>query len=295
MTSDDLAAEWARVIAPDSGDVRGTLVAKAAEFLGIPLSTAWDRLAGAGERFRAEWRASVRDASDAETLTRFYNQSDTELFELIEWHATDAIHYRTLILRDVARRRSGRRYLDYGSGIGNDALVFGEAGFELTLADISDCLLAFAAWRCRRRGCAVQTVDLKRARPPANAFDVAVCFDVLEHIPDPLAVVRSVRESLRDGGLLAIHAPFGADPEHPMHVVHRDVVTPRMRALGMQPIDCEFPPFVRAPQVYEKRHVAAVDRAAYFIYDNYLRNTFGERLAAMYRRTVRGQPPAGRR
>src|SRR5262249_2298511 len=161
-------------------------------------------------------------------VARFYNQSDSELFELINWHASDPIHYRTLIVRDYALARPGRACLDYGSGIGNDALVFGKAGFTVTLADISDVLLAFAAFRCRRRGIPTTTVDLKRAAPPPDAIDVVLCFDVLEHIPEPLPVVKRIHDALRDGGLLVMHAPFGDDPEHPMHVVHEDVVTPRM-------------------------------------------------------------------
>jgi len=282
-----LAAEWTAIMAPGTRDVRTALVGEAAEFLGITVDDAWGRLDGAGERFRQEWMGTVADPSDASVLTRFYNQSDTELFELIEWHATDPIHYRTLILRDLALGRAGRRYLDYGSGIGNDALVFGGSGFALTLADISDCLLAFAAWRCRRRGYTVRTIDLKREPLPAGPFDVAVCFDVLEHIPRPLDVVRAVRASLSDRGLFAFHAPFADDPDHPMHVVHRDVVTPRMRSLGFQPVDCPFPPFVRAPQLFEKRRTPILDRAGYFFYDNYLNNEIGARLAALYRRTVR--------
>jgi SAM-dependent methyltransferase len=288
---DRLAEEWNRILAPQSRDVRAELVGEAAEFLGIPIDEAWGRMCGAAERFCDEWARTVDSPNDEAALARFYNHSDAELFELIEWHATDPIHYRTIILRDRytgANGAAGRSYLDYGSGIGNDALVFGDAGFEITLADISELLLAFAAWRCRRRGFAVRTIDLRREAVPVDRFDLAVCFDVLEHIPKPLDIVRRLRAAVRPGGWLVIHAPFGADPEHPMHVVHRDVVTPRMRSLGFQPVGCEFPPSVRAPQIYQKRTVAAMDRAAYYVYDRYLSNPVGARLAKLYRRTFRG-------
>jgi len=277
-----LAADWTHVMAPESGDIREELVREAAEFLGIPRSDARQRLHGAGERFRQEWMNSA--PADARSLTQFYNQSDTELFELIEWHASDQIHYRTIIVRDYAVRRPGRAYLDYGSGIGSDALVFAHAGFDVTLADISDVLLAFSAFRCRRRGFTVRTIDLKTDTLPRAGYDVALCLDVLEHIPRPLSVIRDVHGSLRDHGLLVVHAPFGEDPEHPMHVVHRDIVTPRMRSIGFQPVDCYFPPVVRAPQMYVKEPIPRFDRFAYFLYDGYLRNPLGDRLAAWYRR-----------
>jgi SAM-dependent methyltransferase len=293
MNYAELAAEWTRVIAPDTGDVRLALLRDAAEFLGITFDEARSRIDGARDRFRAEWEKTVANPADTAAVTRFYNQSDTELFELIEWHAVDPIHYRTLVLRDFARARPGRAYLDYGSGIGNDALVFLEAGFEATLADISDYLLAFAAWRCRRRGFSVGTIDLKGEELPAQKFDVIACFDVLEHIPEPAATVRGLRRSLRDRGLLAIHAPFAKDPDRPMHVVHSDVITPRMRSIGFQPVECEFPEGMWAPRVWERHEVTSLDRAGYFVYDNYLNNAFGARLATLYRRTLRRQRPAG--
>jgi 2-polyprenyl-3-methyl-5-hydroxy-6-metoxy-1,4-benzoquinol methylase len=293
VTDTRLAAAWTELIAPRRGDVRVELIEEAAQFLGITIDEAWARLHGAGDRFRSEWNEVVTDPTDSLSLTSFYNRSDTELFELIEWHATDPIHYRTLILRDFALNRPGRDYLDYGSGIGNDAIVFGQAGYTVTLADVSDCLLAFAAWRCRRRGFQIRQIDLKRDVPDVSGYDVIACFDVLEHIPAPLDVVRRLHAALRNGGLIAIHAPFGEDPEHPMHVVHRDVVTPRMRSLGFQPVDCAFPPSVRAPQIYEKRDIPALDRAAYYVYDRYLGHPVGAWLAGIYRRHLKRSPAEG--
>jgi len=291
---ESLAREWTRIVAPRSGDARTELVREAADFLGMPLRDAVEQLDGAGARFRDEWLRTVRRSDDPSALARFYNESNAELFELIEWHASDPIHYRTLILRDffARTRRTRGAYLDYGSGIGNDALVFAEAGYEVTLADVSEPLLAFAAWRCRRRGFEVRTLDLKREDPPADAFELVICFDVLEHIPDPLRTVRGLRAALRRGGVLAFHAPFGEDPERPMHVVHRDIVTPRMRSLGFRPVECVFPPAVRAPQLYEKDAMSPLDRAGYYLYDNYLHNAFGMRLARLYRRAFRRAPAA---
>ncbi|HKT79411.1 MAG TPA: class I SAM-dependent methyltransferase [Vicinamibacterales bacterium] len=285
-----LAESWTKLQAPRTGDLRRDFTAEAAEFLGISHADAMDRLATGGQRFHDQYVETFgagRTETDADRLAQFYNQSDAELFELLEWHAADPIHQRTLVLRDFALQRPGRSYLDYGSGVGSDAVVFGSAGFSVTLADISDLLLAFAAFRCRRRGFDVKTIDLKKDDLPKNAYDVIVCFDVLEHIPDPLPIVLRQRDALRNDGLLAIHAPFGFDPDRPMHVVHRDVVTPRMRSLGFVPQNLVFPPGVWAPRIYEKAQLPAHERAAYRVYDGYLQNRFGDGLAALYRQLFR--------
>ena len=287
MIEESLANMWTSVMAPGGGDVRTELVHEAAEYLSIPVDEAWQRLRGAGERFRQEWLRTVPDPKDQRQLIDFYNQSDTELFELIEWHASDPIHYRTLIIRDVALRQTGRACLDYGSGIGSDALVFAQAGFDITLADVSDVLLGFAAFRCRKRGARVRTIDLKKESLPSASFDVVVCLDVLEHIHEPLPIVRDIRRAMREGGLLMMHAPFGDDPEHPMHVVHQDVVTPRMRSLGLRPIHVEFPAGVRASQLFRKEKMTPLDRLGYYIYDGHLDNALGAHIAAFYRRLAR--------
>jgi 2-polyprenyl-3-methyl-5-hydroxy-6-metoxy-1,4-benzoquinol methylase len=285
------AEAWRRLMAPRSGDVREELLLEAAEFLGLSLQQAHQKLHGAGQRFREEWIQASNDPRRAADVTAFYNQTDTELFELIEWHATDPIHYRTLIVRDFALANPGREYLDYGSGIGSDALVFGSAGYTVTLADISDLLLSFAAFRCRRRGIQTRTIDLKHDELPDNAFDVVLCLDVLEHIPSPLNVVRSIHRAMRRNGLLVVHAPFGEDPDHPMHVVHRDVLTPRIRSFGLQAVDCVFPPEIRAPHLYQKQAMTAVDRLGYYVYDGYLHHAaIGTALAACYRFMRKGIP-----
>ena len=113
--------------------------------------------------------AKIVNPADEAAVVRFYDESQTEIFDLAQWHASDPIHYRTLVCLDIATaQRRGRRVIDYGSGIGSDAIVFAAAGYDVTLADVSSRLLEFAAWRCARRGLVVRTIDLKRERIPVR-------------------------------------------------------------------------------------------------------------------------------
>jgi len=74
-------------------------------------------------------------------------------------------------------------------------------------------------------------------------------------------------------------------------VVHRDVVTPRLRSLGLLPVNCEFPSFIVAPQLYEKRAISAVARAKFWAYDTYL-SFWRPRLRAVYRRARQRLAPS---
>ena len=283
------AERWTALLAPRTGDLREEITIELAEYLHRPVAEIAAELTGATERFTEEWRQRVADSRDEARVIRFYNESETELFDLAKWHAEDQIHYRTLMCCDLARQRPGRMHLDYGSGIGSDALVFASAGFNVTLADVSEPLLRFARWRCASRGFEVGTIDLKTEALHKARFDSVVCLDVLEHIHRPLRTLRSIHAAMTRSGLLFVHAPFGHDADRPMHVVHEDVVTPRMRSLGFQwreDLESNFPAWLWAPRVYEAVPLSFVDRIGYQIYDGWLNGPVGDRIARVYRQLL---------
>ena len=120
----DLAERWRRAQAPRTGDIRLELSMEAAEFLGEPLSEVQRRVDESAAAFPAEWNRLVTDPSSPEQLTRFYNESTTELYEQIAWHAGDAIHTRSLACSGLASTRPGRDFLDFGSGSERQELNF---------------------------------------------------------------------------------------------------------------------------------------------------------------------------
>lgn len=274
-------------MAPRTGNVAQELTIELSEYFGSSAAEIEAQLADATTRFTEEWRDRVTNPADERAVTQFYNESRTELFDLARWHAEDPIHFRTLMCADSAVQRPGRAFLDYGSGIGSDALAFASVGFDVTLADISDPLLAFARWRCERRGFRVRTVDLKREPLPPRQFDAVICFDVLEHIHRPLRTLDGIRRAMKAGALLFVHAPFGKDPDRPMHVVHTDVITPRMRTVGLtwrEDLETDFPSWLWHPRVYEAFDLSPIDGLGYLIYDVWLQGAVGDRLASVYRR-----------
>ena len=298
-TLEEYEARWRAALAPRTGDVRQELTLEAAEYLRIPIEEARRRVDGSAVEFPNEWKRMVTDPSDPEQLLRFYNESQTELFEQIAWHASESIHHRALVCSDLALQLPGRDFLDYGSGIGSNALVFGLAGFRVTLADIADPLRNFARWRCERRGIPVRTVDLKRESLDRNSCDVITCFDVLEHVPDPQAAVEQIRDAIRPGGVFFVYAPFGLDPERPMHIVHDDRVMRRIRSLGFArkyAWEDAFPPHLqrpRPPTPYERVSRSALGNSAYFVRDVWLNGPVTDSIVGVARaatgRTARAQ------
>lgn len=287
----DYGDRWRAALAPRTGDIRRDLTMEAAEHLGISLQDAERRVVSSGTEFADEWHRLVTDPNDPDQVVRFYNESRSELFEQIAWHATDTIHHRSPVCAELASTLPGREFLDYGSGIGSNALVFGLAGFNVTLADVADPLRNFARWRCEQRGIPVRTIDLKVQTPERDRYDVITCFDVLEHVPDPLAALARIRNALRPGGILFLYAPFGYDPVRPMHIVHDDAVLRRVRSMGFDrkyEWERAFPPDLFHPTPYQRVSRRAVVNSAYFVRDVWLNGRLTDTLVRSARALTSG-------
>ena len=77
----------------------------------------------------------------------------------------------------------------------------------------------FSRARLERRGIEASYYLLPDQRPRRASYDLALCIDVLEHVPDPAGLVDEIASYLRVGGLLV--ATLYEDSTHddrPMHV-----------------------------------------------------------------------------
>lgn len=107
---------------------------------------------------------------------------------------------RTRIALSVALENSLQTYLDYGAGLGRDCLVFARHGIAVTHADIPGEETRFAEWRYRQRGLDVRMVDVRDL--PPERWQAISCYDVLEHLDDPVAALIALAAHLEPGGAL---------------------------------------------------------------------------------------------
>jgi 2-polyprenyl-3-methyl-5-hydroxy-6-metoxy-1,4-benzoquinol methylase len=70
----------------------------------------------------------------------------------------------------------------------------------------------------------IQTAAVDAARMPAESQDVVTMFHALEHVPDPLSLLTTVRTWIRHGGHLVVEVPNIAAcvqaPNHQFHYAH---------------------------------------------------------------------------
>jgi len=109
----------------------------------------------------------------------------------------------------VAARRplAGARVLDVGCGGGLLSEAMARAGADVTAIDLAADLVKVARLHALESGLTidyrVQAVEALAAEAPAS-FDAVTCMEMLEHVPDPGAIISACAALLKPGGQLFV-------------------------------------------------------------------------------------------
>ena len=112
-------------------------------------------------------------------------------------------------LRYVAERASlaGTQVLDVGCGGGLLSEALAEEGAAVTAIDLAPELIKVARLHRLETGVEVdyrlQSVEALASERPAS-FDVVTCMEMLEHVPDPGAIIEACSTLLKPGGRLFV-------------------------------------------------------------------------------------------
>ncbi|MEL6711002.1 MAG: bifunctional 2-polyprenyl-6-hydroxyphenol methylase/3-demethylubiquinol 3-O-methyltransferase UbiG [Pseudomonadota bacterium] len=100
---------------------------------------------------------------------------------------------------------AGQQVLDVGCGGGLLCEPIAAAGAQVTGIDMAEASLGVARLHLLESGLAVnyqQTTAEQLAATQPESFDVVTCLEMLEHVPDPVAVVQACHDLVRPGGLV---------------------------------------------------------------------------------------------
>lgn len=100
---------------------------------------------------------------------------------------------------------AGKRVLDVGCGGGILTEAMAREGAIATGVDLAAASLTTARLHAESQGLAIQyrlmpVEELAAAEP--ESFDVVTCMEMLEHVPDPAAIVRACAALVKPGGWL---------------------------------------------------------------------------------------------
>ena len=110
------------------------------------------------------------------------------------------------ILRALAERAHGHagRLLDIGAHAGRFVAAARHAGWEAEGVELNPSTAAYAAGAS---GSVIHCGNIHSFEVSGRGFDAVTLTDVLEHVPDPRAVLRRVQRFIVPGGWLSIKVP----------------------------------------------------------------------------------------
>lgn len=98
---------------------------------------------------------------------------------------------------------AGKKVLDVGCGGGILSEALARAGAHVTAIDLAEAPLKIARQHAKQEGLDIDyryenISDLLKSH--AGEFDVIACLEMLEHVPDPSAIVRDCAQLLKPNG-----------------------------------------------------------------------------------------------
>jgi 2-polyprenyl-3-methyl-5-hydroxy-6-metoxy-1,4-benzoquinol methylase len=134
------------------------------------------------------------------------------------YRAAEGAAARAAVIR--SRLKPGAMVLDVGCGGGELVYLLRRLGVDARGIEPDETYSEFAR---RELDVPVDTAFLQDVVFPEARFDLVLMYHVLEHVPDPPAVVRRIARWLKPGGALVIEVPnLESRCEAPVSRFHRD-------------------------------------------------------------------------
>lgn len=161
----------------------------------------------------AEW--TRRKPSTPEEIAAFYRESERLGADLEAWHATPERQEWTDAIVSIAKNNGVKSVLDVGAGAGHDLRSLKAA--VPALDDINAVIavepnVKLAGDLLDAGVCTFTSLDFV-----PREYDLVICIDVLEHVPDPQELLVQVMDRVKLGGLL-IEATATHDQSTPLHL-----------------------------------------------------------------------------
>jgi SAM-dependent methyltransferase len=144
------------------------------------------------------YASPVTQASIADCYACYYDHGNLSVPDFIDRRLDE-------IVAGFAPYRQTSRLLDIGFGAGSLLRAAGRARWTVSGVEVSQT----AARHVDQFGFDIFCGELADAQYPDGYFDVVTASEVLEHVPEPRALVREIARIVRPGGLLWATTPHG--------------------------------------------------------------------------------------
>ncbi len=123
-----------------------------------------------------------------------FRQRDTK-----DWYlGKDPLIFVSEDIFDFIKKRTGKKILDFGSGLGGYSARLTQLGFECTALDSNDKYVQIA----RNMGVNAHLQKGNKIEFPDGSFDTVIMVEVLEHLDDPGPTLEEIKRVAKNNVLI---------------------------------------------------------------------------------------------
>jgi len=197
---DRMAAEIASFISEDSRNVRSKITLEAVN-KGITVARAWKE----------------NPPKTSGEIEKFYRETDSYIYDLMVHGARQKRNILKNTIGCELAERNVDTVIDFGGGIGGDAIWLAKKGFKVTYYDLPGKTFDFAKWRFEKYGLFIETID--NPDKLKGQYDSVISIEVMEHVNHPVRILMTISDMLKNEGFFLMTESFGGVGEkYPSHL-----------------------------------------------------------------------------
>jgi 2-polyprenyl-3-methyl-5-hydroxy-6-metoxy-1,4-benzoquinol methylase len=161
------------------------------------------------------------DFTDEKSIDDYYRNNNYEIYDHFFWHLEGRRSFDKKLVEDIKNLNPNKstEIVDFGSGGGQIAYMLAKEGYQITVIEKNKKELDFISYRFKKHKLKVKIVPLPIHEQFKNKYDIVLCFDVLEHIPDKEfeSTINRIKSLKKSDGKVFATVSFGAQEAHPSH------------------------------------------------------------------------------
>lgn len=194
------------------------------EYFGYTLEEIDQKVEQREDIILAEWKA--HNPQNQEGASKFYSEGEGQLWYCVAGSGNNdstelqkgTITHRVAV-ENLGNYIKREKIVDYGCGMGMAGFIFHNLGYDVTFADVPGKMFNFLKYRCMKQGrWDIKFINIRAKFPLTEMYDIIMCYDVLEHVFDPVDVLNHLSQHLNEGGLMIVEVFFddvgGTAPYH---------------------------------------------------------------------------------
>lgn len=161
------------------------------------------------------------DFKDSKQVEEYYINNNYEIYDHFEWHFQGRRGFDKKLVEDIKAAYPDRatEILDFGCGGGQNAFMLAKEKYIVSCCDHNKKAMDFISHRFKKHKLKIKKISMPIHSKFKNKFDIILCFDVLEHIPNDKfdETIELLKSLKKPNGKIMASVSFGAQKFHPSH------------------------------------------------------------------------------